>query len=274
VAGSTTIRRFTYEPGQLEAAGPGVHVADLTSSLSGHWTRDLALSRDSTKLFVSIGSATNVSVESPPRATVQQMNLDGSGQITWASGLRNPVGLAINPVTGSVFTVVNERDGLGDELVPDYMAELLAGDFYGWPYAYLSPDRLDPRRTEGGVSEAPALAASTKTPAVLFQAHSAPLGIAFYDGDTFPGKYRNGAFVAFHGSWNRSSATGYKVVFVPFNSDGSPTGWYEDFLTGFLISSASPRAWGRPVDLLVLPDGSLLVSEDANGMIYRIQYHP
>jgi glucose/arabinose dehydrogenase len=252
----------------------GEHVSNLTANTSGHWTRDLALSLDGRHLFVSVGSASNVSVESPPRATVQQMNLDGTGRKTWASGLRNPVGLAVHPVTGAVFTVVNERDGLGDDLVPDYMAELEAGDFYGWPYAYLAPDRLDPRRMNGGSSEAPALAAATKTPAVLFQAHSAPLGLAFYDGNTFPERYRNGAFVAFHGSWNRSQATGYKVVFAPFGADGKPTGSYEDFLTGFLVSETSPRAWGRPVDVLVLPDGSLLVSEDANGMIYRIQYHP
>lgn len=274
VAGTTSIRRFTYQPLQLRAADSGDFVAALTASTSGHWTRDLALSPDGNTMYVSIGSASNVAIESPPRATVQQIRLDGSGRRTIAGGLRNPVGLAVHPVTGAVYTVVNERDGLGDNLVPDYMAELHEGDFYGWPFAYLRPDLLDPRRMSGGRSESPDLASSTKTPAVLFQAHSAPLGLAFYDGDTFPARYRNGAFVAFHGSWNRSQATGYKVVFVPFNPDGSPVGHYEDFLTGFLINETNPRTWGRPVDVLVLADGSLLVSDDANGMIYRIQYYP
>jgi glucose/arabinose dehydrogenase len=224
-------------------------------------------------MYVSIGSATNVSVESSPRATVQEMSVDGTSRRTLASGLRNPVGLAVHPQTGVVYVVVNERDGLGDDLVPDYMAQLQAGDFYGWPYAYLSPDLLDPRRMSGGASEAPDLASSTKTPAVLFQAHSAPLGIAFYTGDSFPAHYRNGAFVTFHGSWNRSRPTGYKVVFVPFNDDGTPKGSYEDFLTGFLVNGTPAKAWGRPVDVVVLPDGSLLVSDDANGLIYRIQYY-
>lgn len=273
IAGSTTIRRFDYQPHQLAVEGGGEVVASLTQSSSGHWTRDLALSTDAKHMYVSIGSASNVSVEAPPRATVQQMRLDGSGRKTFAAGLRNPVGLAVHPVTDMVHVVVNERDGLGDDLVPDFMAQLREGEFYGWPYAYLTPDLLDPRRTNGGVSESPDLAASTKTPAVLFQAHSAPLGMTFYDGDSFPARYRNGAFVAFHGSWNRSNATGYKVVFVPFDQSGVPLGHYEDFLTGFLLSESNPRAWGRPVDLLVLPDGSLLLSEDANGLIYRIQYY-
>ena len=274
VGGTTSIRRFPYEPQQLQAADAGDLVATLTANSSGHWTRDLVLSQDGSEMYVSIGSASNVSVESPPRATVQQMGLDGSGRRTVAGGLRNPVGLAVHPVTGAVFTVVNERDGLGDELVPDFMAEVQPGAFYGWPFAYLRPDLLDPRRMSGGQSESPDLASSTKTPAVLFQAHSAPLGLTFYDGDSFPARYRNGAFVAFHGSWNRSRATGYKVVFVPFNPDGSPAGHYENFLTGFLVGETNPRTWGRPVDVLVLADGSLLVSEDANGMIYRIQYYP
>lgn len=273
IAGSTTIRRFDYQPGQLAANGNGDIVTSLNTSGSGHWTRDLALSADSERMYVSIGSASNVSVESPPRATVQEMSLDGSAKTTMAQGLRNPVGLAVHPVTGVVHVVVNERDGLGDDLVPDYLTRLSHGDFYGWPYTYLAPDKLDPRRMNRGLSESPALASTTRTPDVLFEAHSAPLGLTFYDGDSFPERYRMGAFVAFHGSWNRSRATGYKVVFVPFNADGTPEGYYEDFLTGFLLTPNNPRAWGRPVGLLVLPDGSLLISEDANGMIYRIQYY-
>ncbi len=159
----------------------------------------------------------------------------------------------------------------GDDLVPDYFTRLQQGQFYGWPYAYLAPNNLDPRQVVNGLSKRPDLARSTKTPDVLFQAHSAALGMQFYDRQTFPQKYRNGAFAAFRGSWNRDRATGYKVVFVPFNN-GRPQGYYEDFLTGFLLNPSQPTTWGRPVGLLVLPDGSLLVTEEANGRIYRIQY--
>jgi glucose/arabinose dehydrogenase len=200
------------------------------------------------------------------------MNLDGSDRETFASGLRNPVGLDFNPVTKKLYTTVNERDGLGDDLVPDYLTGLSAGEFYGWPYAYLQPNLLDPRLVNNGKSVNPQLAARTKTPDVLFQAHSAALGLQFYDGKTFPEKYRNGAFVAFRGSWNRDRGTGYKIVFVPFDVAGKPKGYYEDFLTGFLLDPAIPSTWGRPVGLLVLPDGSLLLTEEANGRIYRVQY--
>jgi glucose/arabinose dehydrogenase len=198
------------------------------------------------------------------------MNLDGSNQQTFASGLRNPVGLDFHPTTNELYTTVNERDHIGDDLVPDYFTRLRQGEFYGWPYTYLTPNNLDPRQTQNGKSKRPDLAARTKTPDVLFQAHSAALGLQFYDGKTFPEKYRNGAFVAFRGSWNRDRATGYKIVFVPFNS--GTQGYYEDFLTGFLLDPAQATTWGRPVGLLVLPDGSLLVTEEANNRIYRIQY--
>jgi glucose/arabinose dehydrogenase len=205
---------------------------------------------------------------------VEVMNLDGSGRATFASGLRNPVGLDVHPTTGEPYTVVNERDGLGDDLVPDYLTRLQQGAFFGWPYAWLTPDRLDPRRMNGITSERPDLAALTTTPDVLFQAHSAPLGLRFYTGTQFPQPWRNGAFVALHGSWNRNTGTGYKVVFVPFDASGRPTGAYEDFLTGFLTDPTGPDTWGRPVGLLVLPNGSLLVSDDGNGRIYRVSYRP
>ena len=158
----------------------------------------------------------------PPRASVLQMNLDGSQRKVFASGLRNPVGLAFHPTTGELYATVNERDGLGDDLPPDYFTRLLEGDFYGWPYAYLAPQNLDPRLLKDGRSLRPDLAARTKTPDVLFQTHSAALGLAFYGGKTFPEKYRQGAFVAFRGSWNRSRGTGYKIVFIPFNAKGGP----------------------------------------------------
>jgi glucose/arabinose dehydrogenase len=203
--------------------------------------------------------------------------------------VRSPLGLDFHPATGVPYVTNNERDGLGDGLVPDFLAAvgLSAGadpQFYGWPYAYLTPDNLDPRRTTAsGASERPDLAAQTVMPGVLFESHSAALGIQFYpltaDGPAalaaptsrFPARYRGDAFVAFRGSWNRDEGTGYKVVRIPFE-EGRPAGYYEDFLTGFLVDPSGPTTWGRPVGLLVLPDGSLLLTEEANGRIYRISY--
>jgi glucose/arabinose dehydrogenase len=173
-------------------------------------------------------------------------------------------------VTKELYATVNERDQLGDDLVPDYFTKVKQGGFYGWPYAYLSPSLLDPRHLQSDRSERPDLAAKTITPDVLFQAHSAALGVQFYDGQQFPSRYHNGAFVAFRGSWNRDRGTGYKIVFVPFDEDNQPLGHYEDFLTGFLVNPDGPDTWARPVGLLVMPDGSLLLAEDGNSRIYRI----
>ncbi|GAB1538164.1 sorbosone dehydrogenase family protein [Scytonema sp. NUACC21] len=267
------VLRFPYQKGQQQLNGTGKKIADLPGGgYNQHWTRNVVLSPDGNKIYVSIGSESNVDEEDLPRASVQVMNLDGSQRQTFAFGLRNPVGLDFHPVTKELYTTVNERDGIGDDLVPDYLTRIQQGEFYGWPYAYLTPNNLDPRQKTANQSKRPELAARTRTPNVLFQAHSAALGLQFYDGQTFPEKYRNGAFVAFRGSWNRDRATGYKVVFVPFDSKGQPQGYYEDFLTGFLLDPSVPSTWGRPVGLLVLPDGSLLVTEEANNRIYRIQY--
>jgi glucose/arabinose dehydrogenase len=265
--------RFSYQKGQDKLIGQGKKIAELPGGgYRQHWTRNVIVSPDGKKLYVSIGSRSNVEIEPLPRASVQEMNLDGTEQKTFASGLRNPVGLDFHPTTGELYTTVNERDGLGDDLVPDYFTNIRRGDFYGWPYAYLKPSLLDPRQVQEGKSTNPTLAGQTKTPEVLFQAHSAALGLQFYDGQSFPKKYQNGAFVAFRGSWNRSQGTGYKLVFVPFNRQGKPLGYYEDFLTGFLLDPTIPSTWGRPVGLLVLPDGSLLFTEEVNGRIYRVSY--
>ncbi|MDZ8053630.1 MAG: PQQ-dependent sugar dehydrogenase [Aulosira sp. ZfuVER01] len=267
------VLQFPYTKGQQELTGTGKKIADLPGGgYNQHWTRNVVVSPDGNKLYVSVGSETNVDEESLPRASVQQMNLDGSQKQTFADGLRNPVGLDFHPITKELYTTVNERDGIGDDLVPDYFTRLQQGEFYGWPYAYLTPNNLDPRQKKNDRSRRPDLVARTRTPDVLFQAHSAALGLQFYDGRTFPEKYRNGAFVAFRGSWNRDRGTGYKVVFVSFDTKGRPQGYYEDFLTGFLLNPSIPTTWGRPVGLLVLPDGSLLVTEEANKRIYRIQY--
>jgi glucose/arabinose dehydrogenase len=267
------VRRYSYN-NQDQLTGTGEKIASLPGGgYNQHWTRNVVVSPDNQKLYVSIGSETNVSEENLPRASVQVMSLEGSNQQTFASGLRNPIGLDFHPQTQELYTTVNERDGLGDDLVPDYFTRIRQGEFYGWPYSYFTPNNLDPRHVENGQSVRPDLVQKTLKPDVLFQAHSAALGLQFYDGNTFPENYKNGAFVAFRGSWNRNQGTGYKLIFIPFNQ-GRPQGYYQDFLTGFLVNASVPETWGRPVGLLVLPDGSLIFTEESNGRIYRVQYSP
>jgi len=273
LANTHEVRRYPYQRGQGPLTGKGEALTKLPGlGYNQHWTRNVRVAPDGQRLFVTVGSETNVGVEPSPRASVLVMGLDGQGREVFASGLRNPVGLDFHPRTGEPYSTINERDGLGDDLVPDYLTRLQQGAFYGWPYAYLSPKNVDPRRTRNGKSERPDLVAKTVTPDVLFPSHSAALGLVFYRGTAFPERYRNGAFVAFRGSWNRSEGTGYKVVFVPFNAQGRPEGGFEDFLTGFLVAPKIPETFARPVGLLELPDGSLLLTDDGNGRIYRIRY--
>lgn len=277
VGNTSDVRRYPYTSGQARLEGTGTVVTNLPGGgYNQHWTRNVVASPDGDSLYVTVGSRSNVDPEELPRASVFRVAPDGSGRETVSFGLRNPVGLAFHPATGVPFVTVNERDGLGDDVVPDYLTAIGPDAegrprFYGWPYAYLTPDRLDPRRLDGDRSEAPDLAARTAMPDVLFQAHSAALGLQFYGADLFPERYRGGAFVAMRGSWNRDPSTGYKVVFVPFEG-GRPAGHYEDFLTGFLTDPEAGTAIGRPVGLLVLPDGSLLVTEEVNGRIYRVSF--
>ena len=244
------------------SSGRRQHIASLPAG--GHSTRNVIVKNG--KLYVAVGSGSNVDDETatPMRAAITEMNADGSGAHIFASGLRNPVGLAINPANGSLWTAVNERDGLGDDLAPDYATEVRAGQFYGWPFSYIGKN-VDPRRK----GERPDLVAKAVVPSILFQAHSAALGIAFYDGKMFPEKYRGGLFVAMHGSWNRTQRTGYKVVFVPFHNGAAASG-YDDFAAGWAPDPSSHFVWGRPVGLLVMKDGSLLVSDDGSGVIWRI----
>lgn len=265
VGNENAVVRFDYRPGQTAASGAPRTITELPGG--GHSTRGLLLSRDGTKLFISVGSASNVSREDPPRAAILVMNLDGSGRRTFASGLRNPIGMAFEPATGALWTDVNERDGLGDDLVPDYATEVRDGAFYGWPYAYIGQHE-DPRRR----GERPDLVAKAVVPSLLIQAHSAPIGMAFYTGTMFPPEYRGNAFVALHGSWNRSRRTGYKIIRIPFRN-GHPTGGgYDDFVAGWMLGETNRHVWGRPACLLVLGDGSLLISDDGAGKIWRVTY--
>ena len=268
VADLAGVWRVPYQPGDeaARAAPERVTAKGAFGGTRGHWTRNLAIAPDGS-LYVAIGSRFNVAEEKPPRATVQAFDADGGGQRTFAAGLRNPVGIAFHPETGELWVVVNERDGLGDGLVPDFLAGLAGGDFFGWPYAYIGGNP-DP---DYGAAR-PDLVAATKLPDVLFQSHSAPLGLVFYDGDGFPAEYRGDAFVALHGSWNAARPTGYKVVRVPFEA-GRPMGGYENFAVGFWSSGEeTAEVWGRPAGLAVGADGSLLVADDVGGTVWRIRW--
>lgn len=273
LANTDGILRFEYQPGQKEIRTPGRKIAELPGlGYNQHWTRNVMVSPDGKKLFVTVGSQENVAEEPAPRSCVLTMNLDGSDVKVLGSGIRNPVGLDFHPKSGECYVTVNERDGIGDGLVPDYLTRVQEGQFYGFPYTYMAPHLLDPRMVKDGVSLNPERAAKTATPDVLFEAHSAALGLAFTRGEMFPEPYRNGAFVAFRGSWNRNQATGYKLVFVPFGDDNRPTGGYDDFLTGFLLDPEIPQTWARPVGVVFAKDGSLLFTDDGNGRIYRVSY--
>jgi glucose/arabinose dehydrogenase len=257
--------KLGYRDGALRESGRERVTRGGFGPIGGHSTRDIAFDRNGA-LYVAIGSMGNVDEEAPPRATVQKVGADGRLS-TFASGTRNPVGIALYPGTNDLYVTVNERDGYGDALVPDYLTRIQEGDFYGWPYAYTGPH---PDPTYG--SKRPDLVARTKTPDVLFQAHSAPLGLVFYEGAQFPAEYKGDAFVSLHGSWNSGKPTGYKVVRVKFEH-GRPVGTYEDFVTGFWDGKSSPaRVWGRPAGLLVAKDGSLLIADDVGGVIWRLAY--
>jgi glucose/arabinose dehydrogenase len=261
--------RIPYKPGDAKA-GPRTKVtraADL-SPVGNHVTRDLAIDSKGT-LYVAIGSASNVGEDAPTRATVQTVAADGSLK-PYATGLRNPVGIAFYPGTDDLFVTVNERDGLGDALVPDYLTHVQPGAFYGWPYAWLG-QHPDP---DWGAKR-PDMVAKAVMPDLLFHAHSAPLGLVFYEGTQFPAAYRGDAFVALHGSWNSGTPTGYKVVRVPFKN-GRPAGGYENFVTGFWNGAGKPgdraQVWGRPAGLAVAKDGSLLIADDAGKVVWRVSY--
>lgn len=270
VANTDSVVRFSYKSGQTQAAGEPEKLVELTpGGYNQHWTRNILFSPDGKKMFVSIGSATNVDVEADPRrAAISVYDPDGKNHKIYAGGLRNPIGLAWNPKTGELWTAVNERDGLGDDLVPDYATSVKEGGFYGWPYSYIGQNE-DPRRK----GENPDLVKKAIVPDVLFTSHVAALGIQFYTGKMFPKEYQGDAFVAFHGSWNRAKLSGYTVVRIPFDEKGKLEGnRYENFVAGWLPDENSNEVWGRPVGLLVHTDGSLLIADDGGRKIWRVSY--
>ena len=287
VANTDSIVRFAYRNGDLKASGKAeTIVASLPHGYS-HSTRDIVFTPDDKRMLVSVGSAGNAGegLGRPPdgleawsrdhalgaawgaetdRATVLAFDPDGQNRKVFATGIRNCVGLAIQPSNGTPWCSTNERDGLGDNLVPDYVTRVRENAFYGWPWFYIGGNE-DPRH----IGERPDLKDKITIPDVLLQAHSASLGLTFYDGSSFPSEYRGDAFAAEHGSWNRSKRTGYKVVRIRLK-DGVPTGEYEDFVTGFVVNDS--EVWGRPVGVTVAKDGALLISEDGNGAIWRVSY--
>jgi glucose/arabinose dehydrogenase len=266
VAETNAVVRFPYESGDMTARGDAqTIVPSLTHGEGGHWTRDVVFSLDGKQMFVSVGSGSNVAEgdsDERDRADVLVFDPEGHDKQIFAAGIRNCVGLAVHASTGDLWCSTNERDGLGDDLVPDYITRVRRGGFYGWPWFYLG-DHEDPRHA----GERPELAGTVTVPDVLLQAHSASLQMTFYDATAFPPKYRGGAFASLHGSWNRGKRTGPKVIAVPLQ-DGVPTGEYEDFLTGFVVDDDA--VWARPVGIAVAHDGALLVSEDGNGTVWRI----
>ncbi|MCC7496313.1 MAG: PQQ-dependent sugar dehydrogenase [Bryobacterales bacterium] len=266
VAQPESVTRYPYDENKF-TVGPGQQVISLAGFTTAHITRCLLFDRAGKKLYVSIGSGSNVDTgEDPRRAAIVRYNPDGSGQEIFASGTRNPVSIHWYPNSDTLWASVQERDGLGDDLVPDYFTSIKQGAFYGWPYAYTGPHE-EPRHK----GERPDLVARTVKGDVLLGSHVAVLDFRFYTGQSFPQRYRGGAFLALHGSWNRSRRTGYCIAFVPFQN-GRPSGPPENFLTGWMLSPTSKQVWGRPVGLLVLPDGSLLISDDGANRIWRVSY--
>jgi glucose/arabinose dehydrogenase len=270
VANTDSVVRWPYKAGQTKAEGEPEKLIELSSggrlTGGGHWTRDIVFSKDGKKLFTSIGSKSNVSDDAAElhRARIFESDPEGKHVRVFAHGIRNPVGLAIHPTSGELWTSVNERDELGDDLVPDYVTRVQDGGFYGWPWFYMGPHQ-DPRHKD----KHPELRDKVITPDVIIQSHSASLDMAFYDGKQFPEEYQHDAFSALHGSWNRSRRTGYKVVQMPIEN-GKATGEYVDFMTGFVTEEGN--VWGRPVGITVASDGAMLVTDDGGNCVWRIAY--
>ncbi|HSY58203.1 MAG TPA: PQQ-dependent sugar dehydrogenase [Terriglobales bacterium] len=271
VANTGSVVRFPYQNGDLTARGAAQTVVAAIPGGGhleggGHWTRDIAFSKDGQKMFVSVGSHSNVDdgKDENRRADILEFNPDGSTETIYAWGIRNAVGIAVNPTTGDLWASVNERDGLGDDLVPDYITHVQETAFYGWPWYYIGANQ-DPRHA----GKNPALRDKVVVPDVLLQSHSASLEMVFYDGKMFPSQYDGWAFAAEHGSWNRAKRTGYKIIAVPMQN-GKATGEYQDFVTGFVTPSG--EVWGRPVGVTVASDGALIFTDDGSDSVWRVSY--
>jgi glucose/arabinose dehydrogenase len=265
--------RVPFVPGQRRAVSAPERItpSDAFGEAGGHWTRNIVFGPKGKHFHVAIGSEGNVDEDPLPRASIKRFNIDRSGGKVFAHGLRNPVGIAFHPKTSVLFTVVNERDGMGDGLVPDYLTRVREGGFYGWPYAYIGPNPMP-----GFAKRRPDLVERSIVPDVLFQSHSAPIGMAFADSPMFPEDWRDDAFVALQGSWNAAEPTGYKVVRVPFEN-GEPLGWYENFVTGFWVDTkkgwsgtSQAQVIGRPAGLTLWNDDSLLIADAASNTIWRV----
>jgi glucose/arabinose dehydrogenase len=269
VGDTDAVVRFPYRNGDLQARGAAEHIVDLPHG-EGHWTRDVAFSLDNKTMYVAVGSGSNVDdPDTHPaekdRADILAFDPDGSHMRIYAWGIRNPSGIAIDPSNGQLWTTVNERDGLGDNLVPDYITSVREGGFYGWPWWYMGQHQ-DPRHA----GKHPELKDKVITPDVILQPHNASLQITFYEAGRFPAEYKGDLFAAEHGSWNRSTRVGYEVIRIPRHHTGKASGEYEDFLTGFVLPDG--RVWGRPVSVTAAPDGSLLVTDDGSNSIWRVDY--
>ncbi len=270
VGNTDGILRYPYTAGQMQMTATGEKILELPAGgYNNHWTRNLLLSRDGKKILVTVGSASNVAEhgleEEVRRANVLEINPDGTGERVYASGLRNPVGAAYAPGTNTLWVAVNERDALGDDLVPDYMTSVKPGGFYGWPFSYWG-NHPDPRMKE---TPHPEMVAKAIVPDVALGNHTASLGLAFDEAGAMPAPFTGGAFVGQHGSWNRATPSGYKVVFVPFKG-GKPAGPPQDFLTGFVAPGSKQEVYGRPVGVHFAPDGSLLVADDVSNIVWRV----
>jgi len=269
VANTDALMRYPYKAGQTRITGKGKKIIDLPAGKHNrHWTRNLIANSAKTKIYIAVGSGSNIAEDGLAneilRADILEINPDGSGMRVYASGLRNPVGMGWAPGTHTLWTAVNERDYIGDNLVPDYLTSVKEGGFYGWPYVYFGQHK-DPRVKE----KMPALVKKTIVPDVDLGSHTASLGLAFYTEQAFPERYHNGAFVAQHGSYNRSALSGYKVLFIPF-ANGRPAGKPQAFLTGFIANAEGKKVYGRPVGIVITPDGSMLVTDDISNTIWRV----
>ena len=267
VADTNEVLRFRYDPKTSDRLGSAEHILDLPGmGYHQHWTRSLAFSVDGKRLFISVGSRTNVAIEPDPRrAAILLADPDGKNTRIYAGGLRNAVGIGCNPQTGQLWAAVNERDDIGDDVPSDYFTHVIDGGFYGWPYSYIG------HHVDNRVAPRPDLVAKAVVPDVLLGAHVAPLQFVFYEGHQFPPAYRDGAFVAEHGSWNRRIRSGYQVVFIPFKN-GQPAGAPVPFFHGFVPDPARKGVYGRPVGVAVAPDGSLLISDDGARLIWQVSF--